>query len=126
MSSFAFECRSCCFWLQEWIAKQPSFDKALRQQDGLKDSKSSFDLFESFRNQEVDYVAELLQEYSIDRELVGTNNIKNHHEYKELKEELEELDEQIEEKESTFSDLETEVEELSSAKVSYQRKCKSW
>lgn len=100
------------------LQKQPSFDKALRQQDGLKDSKSSFDLFESFRNQEVDYVAELLQEYSIDRELVGTNNIKNHHEYKELKEELEELDEQIEEKESTFSDLETEVEELSSAKVS--------
>lgn len=100
------------------LQKQPSFDKALRQQDGLKDSKSSFDLFESFRNQEVDYVAELLQEYSIDRELVGTNNIKNHHEYKELKEELEELDEEIEEKESALSDLETEVEDLSSAKVS--------
>lgn len=103
---------------QRGVQKQPSFDKALRQQDELKGSKSSFDLFENFRNQEVDYVAELLKEYSIDREIVGTNNIKNHHEYKELKAELETMEQEIEEKESVFSEVETEIESLSSEKDS--------
>lgn len=102
------------------VQVQPSFDKALRQQDGLKDSGSSFDLFEKFRNQEVDSVSELLRDYEIDRELVGTNNIKNHHEYKELQAELEELSEEIEGKEEIYSDLESEIEELSSGKISLQ------
>lgn len=102
------------------VQVQPSFDKALRQQESLKDSKSSFDLFENFRNQEVDSVSELLREHSIDRELVGTNNIKNHHEYKELQADLEELSEEIEGKEEIYSGLETEIEELSSSKLSLQ------
>src|SRR5699024_537237 len=73
-----------------------------------------------FRNQEVDSVSELLRDYEIDRELVGTNNIKNHHEYKELQAELEELSEEIEGKEEIYSDLESEIEELSSGKISLQ------
>ncbi len=87
------------------VQVQPSFDKALRQQDGLKDSESSFDLFNNFRNQEVNVVSELLQERSIERELVGTNNIKDHHEYKELQRELEKMELEIEGKDELVSEI---------------------
>lgn len=88
---------------QRGIQVQPSFDKALRQQNELSSSQSSFDLFDNFRNQEVSVIESLLKEYAIEREFVGTNNIRDHHEYKELKSELKKLNDSKNEIEKTIS-----------------------
>lgn len=91
---------------------QPSFDKALRQQNMTSEAGSSFDLFESFRNQEIAFVETMMNERHLGRKEVGTNKIKDHHEYKELQRELEQVESQIENKESELFVLEDKVEEL--------------
>lgn len=91
---------------------QPSFDKALRQQNMTSEAGSSFDLFESFRNQEIAFVEKMMNERHLGRKEVGTNKIKDHHEYKELQRGLEQVESKIENKESELFVLEDKVEEL--------------
>lgn len=94
------------------VQVQPSFDKALRQQNITSEDGSSFDLFESFRNQEINAVEKMMNERHFGRKEVGTNKIKDHHEYKELQRELEQIESRIENKEEELFDLEDKVEEL--------------
>ncbi|EMF0336756.1 MULTISPECIES: plasmid recombination protein [Enterococcus] len=73
------------------VQKQPSFNKALQQQ-GLKvDKENGRVLWNNFRNQEVESVERLMADFGWDRELVGTNKIKDIHEYKEIMSEISEL-----------------------------------
>lgn len=73
------------------VQKQPSFNKALQQQ-GLKvDKENGRVLWNNFRNQEVESVERLMADFGWDRELVGTNKIKDIHEYKEIMNEISEL-----------------------------------
>jgi len=94
------------------VQVQPSFDKALRQQNMTSESDSSFDLFESFRNQEIGFVEKMMNERHLGRKEVGTNTIKDHHEYKVLQRELEVLEKAIDEKEEELGELENDVTHL--------------
>ncbi|MDA2113617.1 plasmid recombination protein [Bacillus cereus] len=94
------------------VQMQPSFDKALRQQKMKSDVGSSFDLFETFREQEVARVEKMMNERHFGRKEVGTNKIKDHHEYKELQRELENLDDEVEETVDLLEKLRDEVKDL--------------
>lgn len=73
------------------VQKQPSFNKALQQQGLQVDKENGRVLWNNFRNQEVESVERLMADFGWDRELVGTNKIKDIHEYKEIMSEISEL-----------------------------------
>lgn len=97
------------------LQKQPSFDKALRQQFGMEKEKSgsSFEVFGKFRDQEISFVEKSLEQNKISRLEVGTNSIENHHEYKKMKRELEEKEQELENLEDDFEELKDKFDELS-------------
>lgn len=96
------------------LQKQPSFDKALRQQFKMdkENSGSSFDVFQKFRDQEVKKVESELEKNKIGRLEVGTNAIENYHEYKKVVAKIEELKEEVLEEEEELEAVEGQVEEL--------------
>lgn len=63
------------------LEKQPSFSKALYQEGNHAKGKGQY---REFRKEEVAKLEEKLKELGYDRKLVGTNNIKDIHEYKEI------------------------------------------
>lgn len=63
------------------LEKQPSFSKALYQEGNHAKGKGQY---REFRKEEVAKLEEKLKELGYDRKLVGTNNIKDMHEYKEI------------------------------------------
>src|SRR5699024_8926989 len=67
-------------------------------------------------NKEIEFLENQLLEHGIERKLVGTNNIKNHHEYKELQEELEKLEEEYDKKLDDFMEIQDEIKELKEEK----------
>ncbi|WP_244324018.1 plasmid recombination protein, partial [Enterococcus casseliflavus] len=73
------------------VQKQPSFNKALQQQGLQVDKENGRVLWNNFRNQEVESVERLMADFGWNRELVGTNKIKDIHEYKEIMNEISEL-----------------------------------
>lgn len=73
------------------VQKQPSFNKALQQQGLQADKENGRVLWNNFRGQEVGSVERLMADFGWDRELVGTNKIKDIHEYKEIMSEISEL-----------------------------------
>lgn len=93
------------------LHKQPSFDKALKQQGIEYDKNDSRSLFRNLRNKEINFLETELLDHGIQRKLVGTNAIKDHHQYKELQRELEELQKEIDEQEDYLDELEDEIEE---------------
>lgn len=100
------------------VQLQPSFDKALKQQNIDFDKSDSRSLMKNFREREVAEIEKMLLEFEISRKEVGTNHIKDHHEYKKLHRELETLEEKFDVQEDAYLDLEAEVEKLSSVKDS--------
>ena len=73
------------------VQKQPSFNKALQQQGLQADKENGRVLWNNFRGQEVESVERLMADFGWDRQLVGTNKIKDIHEYKEIMSEISEL-----------------------------------
>lgn len=63
------------------LEKQPSFSKALYQEGNHAKGRGQY---REFRKEEVAKLEEKLKELGYDRKLVGTNNIKDMHEYKEI------------------------------------------
>ena len=63
------------------LEKQPSFTKALYQEGKHTKGRGQY---REFRKEEVAKLEEKLKELGYDRKLVGTNNIKDMHEYKEI------------------------------------------
>ena len=68
------------------MEKQCSFNKALKQQGIAFDKENNRALLNNFRNQEVESIERLMNEHGWERKEVGTNNIKDIHEYKAIKE----------------------------------------
>lgn len=68
------------------MEKQCSFNKALKQQGIESDKENNRALWNNFRNQEVESIERLMNEHGWQRKEVGTNNIKDIHEYKAIKE----------------------------------------
>ena len=77
---------------QRGMDKQVSFDKAILQQDKTLNKERPFD---DWRNREVLLLENMLKERGIERELVGTNEFKDVHDFKEKKEQIQELDTKI-------------------------------
>ena len=77
---------------QRGMDKQVSFDKAITQQEKTLNKERPF---EDWRNREVLLLENMLKERGIERELVGTNEFKDVHDFKEKKEQIQELDTKI-------------------------------
>ncbi|MFH5920371.1 plasmid recombination protein, partial [Clostridium perfringens] len=89
------------------MEKQCSFNKALKQQGIESDKENNRALWNNFRNQEVESIERLMNEHGWERKEVGTNNIKDIHEYKAIKqnERLEQLANQLELNVSLLQDI---------------------
>ena len=89
------------------MEKQCSFNKALKQQGIAFDKENNRALWNNFRNQEVESIERLMNEHGWERKEVGTNNIKDIHEYKAIKqnERLEQLANQLELNVSLLQDI---------------------
>lgn len=104
---------------KQGMKRRPSFNKALREQ-GVQadDDVKNKGLWGNFRNQEVDALAKLMQERGIDRELVGTNQYKDHHAYKQAKQlEKDDLSVEIGQLQAKKEGLEKEVGTLEADKT---------
>lgn len=64
------------------LEKQIAFDRAIKQQDPTLDKTRPF---EDWREKEVNFIAEKLNELDIERKIVGTNHYKDVNDYKEKK-----------------------------------------
>lgn len=73
---------------QRGVQKQPSFDKALKQQGLSANEQDSRDLWKNFRNQEIKVLTLFLKQFEISRKEVGTNKINDVHEYKQVMRDL--------------------------------------
>ncbi|PJH64067.1 hypothetical protein, partial [Salmonella enterica] len=71
------------------LEKQASFDKALKNQG--EQGKTSKDRFQTWRDNQIGRMTELMQEQGIERKEVGKNNLKNYHEYKQAMRALEHI-----------------------------------
>ena len=89
------------------MEKQCSFNKVLKQQGIAFDKENNRALWNNFRNQEVESIERLMNEHGWERKEVGTNNIKDIHEYKAIKqnERLELLANQLELNVSLLQDI---------------------
>ncbi len=88
------------------VQKQPSFNKALQQQGLRADKENGRVIWNNFRNQEVESIERLMADFGWERELVGTNKIKDVHEYKEIMSEISELRQTaVKERESVSDEL---------------------
>ena len=76
------------------MAIQPSFKKAL-ENEGYKGVGKN--RFTAFRNEEIDILTKELEKYGIKRKLVGTNDIKDVWQYKQVQQDLEKLNQEIRE-----------------------------
>ena len=103
------------------LERQPAFNKALENQ-GIVSGKDSRTIFRNFRDQEIKGIEHSLNEKGIERLKVGTNNIKNHHEYKELRTELEELSQITENKRSELEKIEDRVNALENTEKALEAK----
>lgn len=74
---------------------QPSFNKALEQQNLSGDTP--LDIFKSFRQQELSAIENIMRDYNLERKRVGTNEIKDIHEYKQVMSEVAQVKEQVKE-----------------------------
>ena len=98
------------------VQAQPSFDKALKQQGIEYSSEDSRSLLRNYRDNEIKFIETEMLECGIERKLVGTNSIKDHHQYKELQSKLEEMEEELEKKIDDFTEIQGEIEELNAEK----------
>lgn len=93
---------------------KPSFKKALAN-EGYKEKGRG--QLKEFRDKEIQYLEEKLRGLGIERKLVGTNDIKDIHEYKNIitqsKEEIAKINSKVSEKLSELSQLETDVKTCS-------------
>lgn len=88
------------------VQKQPSFNKALQQQGLRADKENGRVIWNNFRNQEVESIERLMADFGWERELVGTNKIKDVHEYKEIMSDISELRQTaVKERESVSDEL---------------------
>lgn len=105
---------------QRSLKKQPSLSKALENEGYPGRGRDSREQWNEFRSIEVDSLTRYLNELGIERKTVGTNSIKDMHEYKEMiaevnrtkeekQQEINSLDNNIQEKQSLEKDLDNRI-----------------
>ena len=77
------------------LERQPAFNKALENQ-GIALDTDSRTIFRNFREQEIGGLERQLNTKGIERQKVGTNNIQDHHEYKEMAREVDRMSLEVE------------------------------
>lgn len=102
---------------------RPSFNKALEQQNLSGDTP--LDIFKSFRQQELSAIEEIMRDYDLERKRVGTNEIKDIHEYKEVMSEVSKAKEQVRETERELDKTEREIDKLETVKETVTGQLKS-
>lgn len=108
---------------QRGLDKQVAFDKAIKQQSKELDVERPFD---AWREQEVEYIAELMRERGIERKLVGTNDIEDTNELKRITAEREKLEKErnlLEKEKKAFA--ESQIKNIGSSaavELSYSHK----
>lgn len=78
---------------KQGMTLRPALNKAMMQQLSIVKKGDSRDILKQFREKETDYLENQLKENKINRKIVGTNTIKDQHQYKELKSELKKMTE---------------------------------
>lgn len=108
------------------LEKQVAFDRAIKQQDKQFDVERPFDVW---RENEVEYIAELMRERGIERKLVGTNEIEDTNELKRITAEREKLAKEREllekEKKAYFENINKNIEPAAEANLTYSHKEKA-
>lgn len=92
------------------VNKQPSFNKALKQQ-GIKPGEDN-NIFKAFRDREVKEIESLMGFEGWNRKEVGTNHIRDVREYKETMLEASKMRSKIQEQESEYKSLSEEYNAL--------------
>ncbi len=92
------------------LERQVAFDKAIKQQD---DSLNKERPFQDWREKEVTFLEEKINERGIERVLVGTNEYKDVNEFKEKQDELRALQEQIDHAKSDLNNVQAVKDDLS-------------
>lgn len=109
------------------LEKQPSFSKALTQEGNTLKGKTQY---KAFREQEIKQLEIKLKELGFERKIVGTNNIKDIREYKEIvskaKEEIDKIDFKATEKLSELSQVESNIKERSDVLKALESKIKAY
>lgn len=101
------------------MQKQPSFNKALQQQGLQSDKDNGRVIFNNFREQEVQSVENLMRDFNWQRKEVGTNSIKDIHEYKEIMSEISDLRKTLKKERESVSE---ELKGISIQKAENERK----
>lgn len=115
------------------LSKQPGFNKALECQGLEIDKTDSRAIFKAFRDQEVKAVEGIMQKHDLERQIVGTNDIKSHHQYravaqaheKELAQKEKELtkkDEELERYDSRIAGRKKQLERLNKQEVRVRKR----
>jgi len=92
------------------LEKQASFDKALDNQG--EQGRTSKERFKSWRENQIERMEELMHEQGIERKKVGTNSLKNYHEYKDAMRELEKIQGQYNDLSSKYKQIKSDFEHL--------------
>lgn len=87
---------------------KPSFKKALANEGYTQTGRY---LLKEFRDKEIKNIEQVFKRVGVIRKLVGTNNIKDMHEYKNLQKELDDLKQEIEDKKDELDWIQTGIEE---------------
>lgn len=87
---------------------KPSFKKALANEGYTQTGRY---LLKEFRDKEIKNIEQVFKRVGVVRKLVGTNNIKDMHEYKNLQKELDDLKQEIEDKKDELDWIQTGIEE---------------
>lgn len=87
---------------------KPSFKKALANEGYTQTGRY---LLKEFRDKEIKNIERVFKRVGVVRKLVGTNNIKDMHEYKNLQKELDDLKQEIEDKKDELDWIQTGIEE---------------
>lgn len=87
---------------------KPSFKKALANEGYTQTGRY---LLKEFRDKEIKNIEQVFKRVGVVRKLVGTNNIKDMHEYKNLQKELDDLKQEIEDKKDELDWIQIGIEE---------------
>ena len=87
---------------------KPSFKKALANEGYTQTGRY---LLKEFRDKEIKNIEQVFKRVGVVRKLVGTNNIKDMHDYKNLQKEHDDLKQEIEDKKDELDWIQTGIEE---------------
>lgn len=103
---------------------RPAFNKAIENQ-GFERTGDSRQVFREWRNSELDALEKLMKERNIERELVGTNDIKSMPEYKKVMKDIENIERDLTSKNLLIETKEKTINSMKDYEYSLEGKIKA-